>query len=198
MLATCKLLTLPGTLMSYFDMFPQTAKSKVHGTVWTFLPDTLVNRLYVGIQTALGKQFGAVGTFLPDAQVNFYLQQLLEMLRMIYMIWIRMTIKPEAGWAESSFGWLKQQSFFFKRRGQSWAPRLGRWRGTWVPTTGMLLSGGSLDWASSWTDSSSTYYSSPYSSIYLLKHIFCGPGELLQIIAHRWYLSSFRIITLKS
>ena len=33
----------------------------------------------------------------PDAQVNFYLQQLLEMLRMIYMIWIRMTIKPEAG-----------------------------------------------------------------------------------------------------
>ena len=33
--------------------------------------------------------------------------------------------------------------------------------------------------------SSSTYYSSPYSSIYLLKHIFCGPGELLRIIAHR-------------
>jgi hypothetical protein len=30
-------------------------------------------------------------------KVNFYIQQLLEMLWMIYMIWIRMTIKPEAG-----------------------------------------------------------------------------------------------------
>ena len=41
----------------------------------------------------------------------------------------------------------------------------------------------------SWTYSSSTDYSSPYSSIYLLKHIFCGGlldlEELLQIIAHR-------------
>ena len=30
-------------------------------------------------------------------KVNFYIQQLLEMLWMIYMIWKRMTIKPEAG-----------------------------------------------------------------------------------------------------
>ena len=33
----------------------------------------------------------------PMHKVNFYIQQLLAMFWVIYMIWIRMTIKPEAG-----------------------------------------------------------------------------------------------------
>ena len=30
-------------------------------------------------------------------KVSFYIQQLIEMLRIIYLIWMRMTLKPGAG-----------------------------------------------------------------------------------------------------
>ena len=39
------------------------------------------------------------------------LQHMISMLWIIYM-WMGMTLKPEVGWAESYFDWLKQQSMY--------------------------------------------------------------------------------------
>ena len=52
-------------------------------------------------------------------KVSFYIQQLIEMLWIIYLIWMRMTLKPGAGWAEYSFNWLKQQSLYLLQTQES-------------------------------------------------------------------------------